>query len=98
MSESNLVRRDFLKATALAGSALALGTGAASPPDEPEPWFDRPMLWAQLTVVKTDPGQYDLKFWLDYFARTHSDGACLSAGGCVAGAIRVGARKVVKPK
>jgi hypothetical protein len=84
MSESNLVRRDFLKATALAGSALALGTGAASPPDEPEPWFDRPMLWAQLTLAENDPGQYDLKFWLDYFARTHSDGVCLSAGGCVA--------------
>ena len=42
------------------------------------------MRWAQLTLVEDDPGKYDLKFWLDYFARTHSDAACLSAGGCVA--------------
>jgi hypothetical protein len=34
--------------------------------------------------VEDDPGKYDLAFWLDYFQRTHSDAACLSAGGCVA--------------
>ncbi len=42
------------------------------------------MRWAQLTLVEDDPGKYDLAFWLDYFRRTHSDAACLSAGGCVA--------------
>lgn len=63
-------RRDFLGAMA-AGSALAL----ASPTKQP--WFDRPMRWAQLTLVEDDPGQYDLGFWLDYFRRTHSDAACL---------------------
>lgn len=42
------------------------------------------MRWAQLTLAENDPGRYDPKFWLDYFARTHSDAACLSAGGCVA--------------
>jgi hypothetical protein len=47
-------------------------------------WYSRPMRWAQLTLVEDDPGQYDLNFWLDYFRRTHSDAACLSAGGCVA--------------
>ncbi|MBI4874322.1 MAG: beta-galactosidase trimerization domain-containing protein [Acidobacteria bacterium] len=41
------------------------------------------MRWAQLTLVEDDPGKYDLGFWLDYFKRTHSDAACLSAGGCV---------------
>jgi Hypothetical glycosyl hydrolase 6/Beta-galactosidase trimerisation domain len=76
-------RRKFLQNAALAGSALALPVAAASAA-EPAPWFDRPMRWAQLTLVENDPGQYDLHFWLDYFARTHSDGACLSAGGCVA--------------
>ena len=50
----------------------------------PAPWFDRPMRWAQLTLVEDDPGNYDPRFWLDYFRRTHSDAACLSAGGCVA--------------
>jgi hypothetical protein len=42
------------------------------------------MRWAQLTLVEDDPGQFDPAFWLDYFRRTHSDAACLSAGGCVA--------------
>jgi hypothetical protein len=47
-------------------------------------WFDRPMRWAQLTLVENDPGRYDPQFWLDYFRRTHADAACLSAAGCVA--------------
>jgi hypothetical protein len=42
------------------------------------------MRWAQLTLVEDDPGKFDPGFWLDYFKRTHSDAACLSAGGCVA--------------
>ncbi|MEZ4865210.1 MAG: beta-galactosidase trimerization domain-containing protein [Caldilineaceae bacterium] len=47
-------------------------------------WFDRPMRWAQLTLVENDPAQYDPQFWLNYFKRIHADAACLSAGGCVA--------------
>jgi hypothetical protein len=42
------------------------------------------MRWAQLTLVEDDPGKFDPRFWLDYFARTRSDAVCLSAGGCVA--------------
>ena len=75
-------RRDFLGAAALA--AAFPGRSAAAPAPEAEGWFSRPMRWAQLTLVENDPGQYDLSFWLDYFQRTHSDAACLSAGGCVA--------------
>lgn len=56
----------------------------AAPAADSAPWFERPMRWAQLTLVENDPGQYDLKFWLDYFRRVHADAACLSAGGCVA--------------
>ncbi len=44
----------------------------------------RPMRWGQLTLVANDPGRFDLAFWLDYFRRTHVEGVCLSAGGCVA--------------
>jgi hypothetical protein len=66
--------------TALASVALA----QAQTPAPAEGWFDRPMRWAQLTLVEDDPEKYDLAFWLDYFKRTHSDAACLSAGGCVA--------------
>jgi Hypothetical glycosyl hydrolase 6/Beta-galactosidase trimerisation domain len=47
-------------------------------------WFDRPVRWVQLVLAENDPGQYDAKFWLDYFRRVHADAACLSAGGCVA--------------
>ena len=47
-------------------------------------WFDRPMRWAQLTLVENDPGRYDPAFWLDYFRQIQADSACLSAGGCVA--------------
>ena len=47
-------------------------------------WFDRPMRWAQLTLVEDDPGNYDLAVLARLLPRTHSDAACLSAGGCVA--------------
>jgi hypothetical protein len=46
--------------------------------------LSRPLRWAQLTLVENDPGRYDPAFWLDYFRRTHAEGACLSAGGVVA--------------
>jgi hypothetical protein len=71
-------RREFLAATAAAAAAMQAA------PADPGPWFDKPMRWAQLTLVEDDPGKYDLNFWLDYIRRTHSDAACLSAGGCVA--------------
>jgi Hypothetical glycosyl hydrolase 6/Beta-galactosidase trimerisation domain len=77
-------RRNFLRHSALAGTALALAGDARPAPAPADEWFDRPMRWAQLTLVEDDPGTYDLNFWLDYFRRTHSDAACLSAGGCVA--------------
>ena len=73
-------RREFLWSAAL---AAAVNQSASASP-EAEGWFDRPMRWAQLTLVEDDPGKYDPAFWLDYFKRTHSDAACLSAGGCVA--------------
>lgn len=42
------------------------------------------MRWFQLTLVEDDPLHYDPAFWLDYFRRTHTEGVCLSGGGCVA--------------
>jgi hypothetical protein len=85
---TDLTRRNFLKASAAAGAALTLGPLRAAPalggvPSDP-PWADRPMRWAQLTLVENDPGAFDPQFWLDYFRRTRSDAVCLSAGGCVA--------------
>src|SRR6187431_2977860 len=77
-------RREFLQlsAAAMATAALPLSARAAETPGNG--WYDKPMRWAQLTLVEDDPGRYYPQFWLDYFKRTHSDAACLSAGGCVA--------------
>ena len=88
-------RREFLKTTALAGAAASLGRldgsawalDGAAPGEDPAPapsWVDRPMRWAQLTLVEDDPPKFDAEFWLDYFRRTRADAVCLSAGGCVA--------------
>src|SRR6185436_11328877 len=91
MNANHLIsRRKFFQGSLLAGTATAFGKLNLSSPapgastETVGGWFDRPMRWAQLTLVEDDPGKYDLRFWLDYFKRTHSDAACLSAGGCVA--------------
>ena len=59
-------RRQFLRTSALAGAAVSLGGPAWPRPAagnavaEGEPlapsWIDRPMRWAQLTLVEDDPG------------------------------------------
>lgn len=82
-------RRKFVQSSVLAVAGAALGAFdvrrafAAGSPPAPD-WVDRPMRWAQLTLVEDDPGKFDPRFWLDYFKRTKSDAVCLSAGGCVA--------------
>ncbi len=77
-------RREFIQQSALALASSAIPSLTQAAQSEAESWYDRPMRWAQLTLVEDDPGKYDPAFWLDYFKRTHSDAACLSAGGCVA--------------
>jgi hypothetical protein len=89
----SISRRTFLKSTMVAGATMSvdrisfrsfLAAEAPASSRATPSWTDKPMRWAQLTLVEDDPGHYDHKFWLDYFKRTHSDAACLSAGGCVA--------------
>jgi hypothetical protein len=90
MKSPSFTRRQFLQ-TAGATVALAQLTPGSlhsakvldSPPATPS-WIDKPMRWAQLTLVEDDPGKFDMAFWLEYFQRTHSDAVCLSGGGCVA--------------
>lgn len=77
-------RREFIQQSALALASGAIPSLTQAAQSEAASWYDRPMRWAQLTLVEDDPGNYDPAFWLDYFKRTHSDAACLSAGGCVA--------------
>jgi Hypothetical glycosyl hydrolase 6/Beta-galactosidase trimerisation domain len=85
---SDVSRRTFLQSCTAAGAVATIGAsgfGAGPLPTDTTPsWVDRPMRWAQLTLVEDDPGKFDLGFWLDYFRRTRSDAVCLSAGGCVA--------------
>ena len=78
-------RRAFVVGSTAAGIGLTLRSPVLSGSAEPTAgWFDKPMRWAQLTLVENDPDRYDPAFWLDYFKRTHADAACLSAGGVVA--------------
>jgi hypothetical protein len=92
-TETEIDRRSFLQSVGIAGATVALGTwswprvapAASVEVSAPTPsWVDKPMRWAQLTLVEDDPGKFDPQFWLDYFQRTRSDAVCLSAGGCVA--------------
>jgi hypothetical protein len=83
-AKERMNRRDFLCASAT-GAVLTMASGAQAARDSNQSnWYDRPMRWAQLAFVEDDPGNYDSAFWLDYLRRIHADGACLSAGGCVA--------------
>jgi Hypothetical glycosyl hydrolase 6/Beta-galactosidase trimerisation domain len=84
---TEMSRREFVVASALAGVGLTAGSLRAADGQSagaPADWVDRPMRWAQLTLVENDPGRFDPQFWLDYFTRIHADAACLSAGGVVA--------------
>ena len=80
-------RRKFIKTSSVAAGAVVITEMSAhaklSLSDE-ESWFNRPMRWAQLTLVENDPGKFDPDFWLSYFKKIHADGATLSAGGVVA--------------
>jgi hypothetical protein len=52
-----------------------------------QPWWDRAMRWAQLTLVDDDPrpgSGYSGQEWIDYFREIRADAACLSAGGYMA--------------
>ncbi len=89
-AQESLSRRQFLQTTTVIAAGLSAShsmlnkvLGAETASSSPT-WIDKPMRWAQLTLVEDDPGKFDPKFWLDYFKRTKSDAVCLSAGGCVA--------------
>jgi hypothetical protein len=86
-TSESMKRRNFIKTTSVfagacqfTGPILLSGIGSAAE----ESWFNKPMRWAQLTLVENDPGRFDPDFWLSYFRQIHADGATLSAGGIVA--------------
>ena len=92
MKPVSLTRREFLQSTAGTAAAFApfpykrfWDQAGPSGGGGPVPsWAANPMRWMQLTLVEDDPAHFDLAFWLSYFKRTRSEGACLSGGGCVA--------------
>ncbi|MEO7144624.1 MAG: beta-galactosidase trimerization domain-containing protein, partial [Bryobacteraceae bacterium] len=77
-------RRKFLTRAAGAVAAVGIARPDSTAYITPPGWFDKPMRWAQLVFTEDDPGNYDQQFWLDYFKRTHSEGACLAGGGYMA--------------
>jgi len=79
-------RRNFIKTAGIAGAYTLTGSPYMDNIVilENDSWFERPMRWAQLTLVENDPGRFDPDFWLSYFRRVHADATTLSAGGIVA--------------
>src|SRR5262245_46453815 len=82
--DGSVTRREFVVGSAAGAIGLTLVPSALAFDASDAGWFEKPMRWAQLTLVENDPGRFDPAFWLDYFKRTHADAACLSAGGVVA--------------
>jgi hypothetical protein len=80
-------RRYFIKTTSAATGAYVLTDASVFgnfSVQQENAWFNKPMRWAQLTLVENDPGKFDPDFWLSYFKKIHADGTTLSAGGIVA--------------
>lgn len=50
----------------------------------PPGWYDKPLRWANLTLVQDDPGKYDPDFWLDLLRRARCDAASWNSGGIIA--------------
>ncbi|MCL4194831.1 MAG: beta-galactosidase, partial [Thermoguttaceae bacterium] len=89
---SRTVRRTFLKQTA--GAALALAVGGASeaaahadtdaPAADDAPWYRRTLRWGQTNITEIDPAGYDIAWWRGHWKRTRVQGVILNAGGIVA--------------
>jgi len=84
-------RRDFLRQTALAATALAgsslHGVGAGGPPGQTStalPWYRRTLRWGQTNITEMDPERYDIAWWRNYWHRTQTQGVIINAGGIVA--------------
>jgi hypothetical protein len=84
-------RRDFLKHTALATTALAAAApawlsakGAPASAAVTLPWYRRTLRWGQTNITEIDPTRYDITWWRKHWKRTHTQGVIINAGGIVA--------------
>src|SRR4051812_35788437 len=80
-------RREFFAART--AGAIALGPGfsfaaAIAASDTGSDRLKRSMRWIQLALVEKDPATFDPDWWLAFFKRVKSQGACISAGGMCA--------------
>jgi hypothetical protein len=84
-------RREFLKQTALAATAVAVSPHSTIAADNPEqaklksaPWYRRTLRWGQTNITEIDPERYDIAWWRQYWKRTETQGVIVNAGGIVA--------------
>lgn len=84
-------RRDFLKQTALAATALAAATPTLlaakdmpAPKGSTLPWYRRTLRWGQTNITEIDPTRYDIAWWRQHWKRTQTQGIVVNAGGIVA--------------
>ncbi len=84
-------RRDFLKQTALAATAVAVAPHSTiavnkpgDPPSKNVPWYRRTLRWGQTNITEIDPERYDIAWWRQYWKRTETQGVIINAGGIVA--------------
>ena len=67
-------RRKFIQSASVIAGTFTLGEPAIFAninSEKEETWFNKPMRWAQLTLVENDPGNFDPDFWLNYFKQIH---------------------------
>ena len=82
----HLNRRDFLKSTAVAATALAapMSFAAERRAEKSMPWFRRTLRWGQTNITEIDPTRYDIAWWREHWKRTRTQGVILNAGGIFA--------------
>lgn len=51
---------------------------------DPLSWTKHAMRWGQINIRETEPPDFDVAWWEDYWRRLHLDGITLNAGGIVA--------------
>jgi hypothetical protein len=48
------------------------------------PWYRRAYLWGQTNITEKDPVRYDIRWWREYWKRTHVQAVIINAGGIIA--------------
>src|SRR5260221_589598 len=81
-------RRDFIKKTAFAATAMGLGPISASARGASNstelPWYRRTLRWGQTNITEIDPARYDIDWWRGHWKRTQTQGVIVNADGIVA--------------